>query len=215
MRILATLRGWGEKITVGNAHELIERAPYINRKAVAKICDILDTGSFPKLDVLRRSSKRNATKNLCRLHGIGPSLATEIVEKHHISSVEELQQLVRKGDVDLRAVTHNSTDKFMLDHFQELQCPVKSEDISDIKRLLEKVAANAKLKLAIVGGVCRGKLSSHDLDFIFTLDAAWDSEEGKAFDAVDRQLRLISWLRKLAWPTIPSHQGHTYTSGPY
>lgn len=98
-RTMQTYRG---AVTVATEHEWAN-LPGIGRSIRSKIVEYLNTGTMEKIERYRKNPTIRAIQRLCRVKGLGPRRARELVRRK-IRSVTDLRRAVRTGQVVLTHV---------------------------------------------------------------------------------------------------------------
>lgn len=166
-----------------------KHVPGITAKSVAKIAEIIATGTLKQLEKLKRDDPDlDAKIELQTVLGIGAKCARKLVEKHGIRSVEELQR--RQSQVQLTRM-----QKIGLKYYASLQERIPRKEI---KEYLDKVAKSVKKidKNALVigaGSYLRGRPTSGDIDIILAFPQIKDYREWREKNVIGD---VISRLQK-------------------
>ena len=136
----------------------LDEIPNVGPAIKEKAAIYIETNTLP----LFEQEKQNPIHILTEVHGIGPVKAKELIEKHNISSIEELrakQELL------------NDVQKKGLKYYEDLNKRIPRDEIdkynTEINDIFEKVKT-ADAKFEIVGSYRRGLKESGDIDVILT-----------------------------------------------
>jgi DNA polymerase beta len=126
-----------------------------------KIKEIIDTGKLKQAEEYNSNKDFQAMNDLMRVHGIGPSNAKELVEKHGINNIADL-----KNNLNLLNDKQKMGLKY-LDDF-ELRIPRKEMEKHDtfVHESIKKL--NPELLVEVVGSYRRGLKDSGDIDVLIT-----------------------------------------------
>ena len=131
----------------------------IGKTILSKFKEFMETGKLRTLE----KAKGNPLYLFAKIHGIGPKKAREVVEKHKITTLEELE--VKKDDV------LNDIQKKGLKYFYDIQRRIPREEIKIFEKFIRKEFKKLKASDAdfeIVGSYRRGAPTSGDIDIIVT-----------------------------------------------
>lgn len=149
-----------------NAAEAILLAPNINdineiksikgigTKIFQKLKTYIETGTFPLLEQLRNNPILNFTK----IYGIGHKKAKELVEKHNITTIEELRE-----NTDLL----NSKQRIGLEYLEDINTRIPRTEIAKHEEYIRSIMPSG-LIMEVVGSYRRGAKTSGDIDIIFS-----------------------------------------------
>ena len=131
----------------------------IGKTILSKFKEYMETGKLRTLE----KAKGNPLYLLAKIHGIGPKKAKELVEKHKITTLAELE--ARKDEV------LNTVQKMGLKYFHDIQLRIPREEVKTFEKFLRKEFKKLKAPGAafeIVGSYRRGAPNSGDIDIILT-----------------------------------------------
>jgi DNA polymerase beta len=133
----------------------------IGSKIKLKIEEILETGKLNKAEKVKETKEYSIADKLLKIYGVGPAKVNELINKHNISSIEELRQ---KQDL------LNDKQKIGLKYYEDflLRIPRSEMDehnkyITDILQFIHK-----DFQVQIVGSYRRKSDSSGDIDVLIT-----------------------------------------------
>jgi DNA polymerase beta len=153
-----------------------------------RIDEILETGTLKEL-VEEDDDETIAIQQLSRVTGIGPVYAKKLYEEDEISTIEELQDAVSRGIVEL---SHHRA--IGLKYLEEFEKRIPSKEVKKAESILLKELnkIDKKLILTICGSYRRGCPSCGDIDVLITHPDA-KSEETYLAQLVDK-LEKIGFL---------------------
>jgi DNA polymerase beta len=133
----------------------------IGSKIKLKIEEIFETGKLKKAEKVKESKEYSTVDNLLKIYGVGPSKVNELINKHNISSIEELKD---------RQELLNDKQKIGLKYYDDflLRIPRSEMDehykyITDILKYISK-----DFEVEIVGSYRRLHKDSGDIDVLIT-----------------------------------------------
>ena len=131
----------------------------IGKSIYAKIEEIIETGKLKRLEDYNTDGKIKMIEDLTRIHGIGPAKAKELVDKHNIKNIQDLE-----NNLELL----NDKQKIGIKYYKdfELRIPraemVKQDDY--LKSIITKI--DPKLIVEVVGSYRRKAKDSGDIDIL-------------------------------------------------
>jgi DNA ligase (NAD+) len=152
--------------------------PNIGPTIMEKLNEYVQTGT---LTVLERE-KNNPVTIFGEIYGIGPKKASELVDKHGITTIEELRG---KQDAVL-----NDIQKVGLKYYEDIMQRIPRAEINEYDDIFKKVFAKvagpgSEARFEIVGSYRRGAQSSGDIDVIIT------SKTGQVFrEFIDELIKM-------------------------
>lgn len=133
----------------------------IGKNILEKIKEILETG---KLEILKDVKNTNKiTQELLQVHGIGQQKVIELIEKHNISSIEDLKEKIKTDNTLLNDVQMKGL--LYVDFFQKRIPRKEMEKHNEYITTLVK-SIDPKLNATIVGSYRRGLTDSGDIDVL-------------------------------------------------
>jgi len=145
----------------------------VGEKIVAKIDELIETGTIQALEQLESNPMLTAYDELTQIHGVGPAKAKKWISEN-IYSIADLKKAVNAGKTKL-----TKAQKLGLDHFDELHTRISQYEM-DIHRdliltLLKSVNPEFEVQLAgsyrrykNLDPVERKKNTSGDIDVLIT-----------------------------------------------
>lgn len=130
--------------------------PGIGETILKKLQEYVETGT---LRVLERE-KTNPVNIFTQVYGIGPKKAKELVQKHKITSIDQLRE---------NQELLNDKQKIGLKYYEDILKRIPRDEIDQYKRELLKVFNEVKTPgstMEIVGSYRRGAKDSGDIDII-------------------------------------------------
>ena len=146
-----------------NSLEDIKKIKNIGKSTITKFKELIETG---KIEVLEKE-RNSPLYKLIKIYGVGPKKAKELVEKHNITTIEELkvnQQLL------------NDKQKIGLKYYYDILERIPRDEIVEYDKLFNTILENinnsnkSKSSLEIVGSYRRNAKDSGDIDVIIKND---------------------------------------------
>lgn len=169
---------------VHNAEQVLN-LPGVGKSMQDKIREIFATGHLQKVQEIEDSSGFNVAEQFLKIYGVGPVKANELVDKHHMRSIEELRQhpelLNEKQLIGLKYyedINERIPRKEMLQHQKKLMQHLKEVD--------------ARFEGEIVGSFRRGATDSGDIDMLVKMPNAVSSSE--TLEAFQRYLHYLQGI---------------------
>jgi NAD-dependent DNA ligase len=142
-----------------NSLEDIKKIKNIGKSTITKFKELIDTG---KIEVLERM-KDSPLYKLTKIYGVGPKKAKELVEKHNIRTIEELE---------VNQELLNDKQKIGLKYYYDILKRIPRDEIIEYDKLFNKILENInnnneyKSSFEIVGSYRRNANDSGDIDVI-------------------------------------------------
>jgi DNA polymerase/3'-5' exonuclease PolX len=133
----------------------------IGSKIKLKIEEIIETGKLKKAEKVKESKEYSITDKLLKIYGIGPSKANELINKHHISSIEELRE---KQDL------LNDKQKIGLKHYEDFLLRIPRSEMDEHYKYIFSILKyiSKDFEVEIVGSYRRLHKDSGDIDVLIT-----------------------------------------------
>jgi DNA ligase (NAD+) len=138
----------------------ISKVKGIGKSTIEKFKELLETGKIDKLEKQKNSVLYKFTK----IYGVGPRKAKELIEKHNINSLEELNE---------NKHLLNDKQKIGLQYYYDILDRIPRKEIEDYEKVFEKIIkelnknSGYESSFEIVGSYRRGCSNSGDIDIIF------------------------------------------------
>lgn len=145
----------------------IEAYKGVGKGIMKRVDEILKTGNLDELDDSKQEiiDKMDVIDELQLIHGIGPSKARELVKIYKIRSIKDLKKKYKNDDVPL-----NKKIALGLKYHDIVKTNIPRSEIDKyfvmFKKLVKTMDKN--LELEICGSYRRKKLTSNDIDVLFT-----------------------------------------------
>ena len=152
----------------------------IGDKTMAKIQEILNTGSCAKMRFLEKCEDVQVISTFGKIWGVGPSTAQKLYS-NGVRSIEELHQ--RKDEL------LNDQQKIGLKYFDELQERIPRIEVDGIKSIVTTIVReySSEMDIEVCGSYRRGKQTCGDVDILMC-----ERKDGNKHDGI---LELVA--RKL------------------
>ena len=131
----------------------VEGIPGVGKKIKEKIQEILTTGSLAAATKAKTELKIDVYQDLLKVHGIGPTKAKELIDKHKISSIADLrskQELI------------NDVQKMGLKYYEDSLERIPREEMEEHEKRIKAIIPDSM----IVGSYRRGAETSGDIDVL-------------------------------------------------
>lgn len=154
-------------------------------KIIAKLKELLDTGTISEADKALEDPKVRAVVNLGKVYGIGPAKANELWEKYNIDTVDKLKVKFFKDNT----IIHGK-QAIGLKYFDDLQERIPRVEMDAYNVMLKEVCSKVSpsIIMSINGSYRRGLPNSGDIDLMIT---------SKTEDPSKLRQRLIKELTKM------------------
>ena len=134
----------------------VEKVAGVGKKIKEKIKEILETGTLEAATKAMAELKIDVYQDLLKVHGIGPAKAKDLIEKHKISSVEDLRK-----HPELLTESQKLGLKYYEDSLERIPRKEMDEHNEFIQRFIKK-----PIEATIVGSYRREAESSGDIDIL-------------------------------------------------
>jgi DNA polymerase/3'-5' exonuclease PolX len=142
-----------KKLDSINSLSDVEGIPGVGKKIKEKIQEILTTGSLEAATIAKSELKIDVYQDLLKVHGIGPTKAKELIDKHKIRSIADLrskQELI------------NDVQKMGLKYYEDSLERIPREEMEEHEKRIKAVIPDSM----IVGSYRRGAETSGDIDVL-------------------------------------------------
>lgn len=164
IKILDIIKKYPTKITSGDQLKDIKG---IGKNTVKRIDEILETGKLSEIKIERKNEKNSKIiDELVTVYGIGRNVAQKLILQYNITSVQDLIDKYKKGNIEL-------TDNIILGlkYYDDIQKRIPRNEIVEIDKMLNENIKNMKISgliHVICGSYRRGKANSGDIDVLLT-----------------------------------------------
>jgi DNA polymerase beta len=162
--VLATIKKLPFKIT--NVSQL-DGHRGIGDGTKKRIDEIIRTGRLSEIpsSIIAASNKTDIVTMLSGIVGVGEAIAKELVQTHNVTSVDDLIERHKKGEIEV-----NDKIALGLKYYHSLQRRIPREEIDDFNDKLQQIVAklDPKFKVIICGSYRRQAPTSGDIDVLVT-----------------------------------------------
>lgn len=139
----------------------VDDIPGIGTKIKAKIQEIIETGHLKQANVYNADDTYKIANELMGIHGIGPAKAAELVKKHGIRRIQ---------DLEVRQDLLNDVQKLGLKYHVDFMARIPRREMLRHEAYIKDVVASIepRLKVEVVGSFRRGAADSGDIDVLIT-----------------------------------------------
>jgi len=134
----------------------VENIDGVGKSIKLKLKEIIETGSLKEL-----KSTNDIMSELLQIYGVGPKKARELIEIHHISSIEDLRNKIKDN---CKLLTYSQ--EIGLKCYEDFLERIPREEIYEHQKLLSL----NKDKGEIVGSFRRNEKTSGDIDIMLNMD---------------------------------------------
>lgn len=180
---LDVIKGIDYEITEDNLGD-VDKMPGIGKGSIDRIKEIMETGNLKEINKI--DDKQEQVNELAKVIGIGESIASNLVDKYGITSVQDL--IDRKDELPLN-------DKILmgLKYWGKQKERIPRETMDKVYNYLRTTLQNKdpNLMFYMCGSYRRGKQESGDIDVLLV------HEDYKTQDEVVNSMylrRVIEWL---------------------
>lgn len=174
-----------KKLDSINSVKDVEGVSGVGKKIKDKIKEILETGQLKAAELAKSELSIDVYQDLLKIQGVGPVKAKELIEKHHIKSIDDLRAKPELlNDIQILGL------KYYEDSLERIP---RSEMIEHEKKILEKI--KSPFQGTIVGSYRRGAESSGDIDVLIKAPESLKKKEIKeAFEALVKSYKDDNYL---------------------
>jgi DNA polymerase beta len=154
-----------------------------------KIIELIETGNISQVKEIDEDI--NIIQKLTDIYGVGPSKANELINKHKVSSIDDLKNKYEKDNTIL-----NNKQKIGLDYYDNLlkRIPrkemIKHEDF--IINFIKNIDTENDLIYEITGSYRRGTKDSGDIDVLCTTK----NNDNKLFNKIIEDLETEKYIQE-------------------
>ena len=191
-RTIASLpRGVSEMVQAG---ESLDDLPGIGKDLAAKIKEIVETGSFSQLQEIEKETPPELTE-IMKIPGLGAKRVYALYTDLGVTSVEDLREKARKGEVRNLSGFGKKTEQKILDEIEEAQAHedrIKIAEAEEAAKALLKHFEWVKgiKKIMVAGSYRRRKETVGDLDIL--VSCGKDCKVMEALVGYDEVKRVVS-----------------------
>ncbi|KAI1320240.1 hypothetical protein F5Y16DRAFT_390160 [Xylariaceae sp. FL0255] len=162
---VATLRRQNEKIRTAKQAMSLDG---IGKELAKHIQEIVDTGSFQKLEQSRRDPERKALKTFFNIYGVGIATAKQWIQQGY----RTLGDLKSKANL-------TTNQKIGIEHYDDLLTRIPRAEVKDLGAIVKKAAheLDPDVQVIIGGSYRRGADTSSDIDLIITKDTTTSARD--------------------------------------
>ena len=134
-------------------------------KILAKLKELLETGTINEADKALEDPKVRAVMNLGKVYGIGPAKANELWEKYQIDTVDKLKVKFFQDN----SIIHGK-QAIGLKYFDDLEERIPRNEMDAYNSVLKQVCSEVSpsIIMSINGSYRRGLATSGDIDLLIT-----------------------------------------------
>ena len=191
-RTIASLpRGVSEMVQAG---ESLDDLPGIGKDLAAKIKEIVETGSFSQLQEIEKETPPELTE-IMKIPGLGAKRVYALYTDLGVTSVEDLREKARKGEVRNLSGFGKKTEQKILDEIEQAEGHedrIKIADAEEAAKALLKHFEGVKgiKKIMVAGSYRRRKETVGDLDIL--VSCGKDCKVMEALVGYDEVKRVVS-----------------------
>ena len=140
----------------------------IGKGIKARVDEILKTGTLPELksDLMGEiKEKMDVIEKLSGVHGIGPKMARQFIEKYKVKNVTELKKKIKSGEIEV-----GDKLKIALKHHSKFKTNIPRAEIDVVNDMICKIISklDKDLVFTIAGSYRRGAAKSNDIDVLIS-----------------------------------------------
>lgn len=140
----------------------------IGKGIQARVDEIIKTGTLPELktDIYEQIKERmTIIEQLSGVHGIGPKMAKQFVDKFKVKNVTELKKKIKSGEIEV-----GDKLKIALKHHNKFKTNIPRAEIDIVNEMISKIIKklDPDLVFTIAGSYRRGAMKSNDIDVLFS-----------------------------------------------
>jgi len=191
-RTIASLpRGVSEMVQAG---ESLDDLPGIGKDLAAKIKEIVETGSFSQLQEIEKETPPELTE-IMKIPGLGAKRVYALYTDLGVTSVEDLREKARKGEVRNLSGFGKKTEQKILDEIEQAEGHedrIKIAEAEEAAKALLKHFEGVKgiKKIMVAGSYRRRKETVGDLDIL--VSCGKDCKVMEALVGYDEVKRVVS-----------------------
>lgn len=140
----------------------------IGKGIKSRVDEILKTGTLPELksDLMGQiKEKMTIIEQLSGVHGIGPKMAKQFIEKYKVKNVTELKKKIKSGEIEV-----GDKLKIALKHHSKFKTNIPRAEIDTVNDMISKIITkiDKDLVFTIAGSYRRGAAKSNDIDVLIS-----------------------------------------------
>jgi len=140
----------------------------IGKGIKSRVDEILKTGTLPELksDLMGQiKEKITIIEQLSGVHGIGPKMAKQFIEKYKVKNVTELKKKIKSGEIEV-----GDKLKIALKHHSKFKTNIPRAEIDIVNDMISKIITkiDKDLVFTIAGSYRRGAAKSNDIDVLIS-----------------------------------------------
>ncbi len=161
----------------------------VGKKSLARVDEILKTGKLSEIKISEDIDKYlTIISELEDVFGIGRKKAYELFKKHNVTSIKDLQQKYKNGQIDLPENIAKG-----LQYIGKIQEKIPREEIDYVGNILSNVAIEIDPKLfgVVCGSYRRQSSISGDIDFIIVHSDMKTQNDVKKINYLEKLVTLL------------------------
>jgi DNA polymerase/3'-5' exonuclease PolX len=162
LKAISILKKYPNEIKSLKDVEELKDLPNIGDGMIKRITEIVKTGKLKELD---DTPNLYVIKELTSISGIGEKNALKLIDDHNIKSILDLKNKIKSGQVEL-----TNAQNIGLKYHYDLSQRIPRKEIQHAEKIIRSVVkeVNPEIDMEIVGSYRRKKLTSGDIDVLFT-----------------------------------------------
>ena len=161
-KIISIIRNYPNQIKTG---EDLKDVKGIGKGTIERINEILKTKNLKEVNkkvIKEITKKNNILEDLASVINIGPKIAKELYKEHKITSVKELKDKIKSGDIKVN-------DKIMLGlkYHGKVKLKIPRKEMDQYNEFIKNNLDN-DLIITMAGSYRREKQTSNDIDIIIS-----------------------------------------------
>ena len=157
-KVIQQLKNLGKPVY---SFEDLQNISGIGEKIKKKIEEIFQTGVLQKAEKYKQSSTHQVSEQLLKIYGVGPSKVNELINKHNITSIDDLRQ---------HPELLNDKQLIGLKHYDDFLLRIPREEMDAHYNYINSILKfiSNKFEISIVGSYRRLQKDSGDIDVLIT-----------------------------------------------
>lgn len=168
----------------------VEGVPGVGKKITLKIQEILETGTLEAATKAMTELKIDVYQDLLKIFEVGPVKAKELIDKHKITSIQELRS---------KPELLNDLQRMGLKYYEDSLERIPREEMEEHERKILSVINTNNCEATIVGSYRRGLESSGDIDVLIKATESYTKKQMKErFDLIVKTFQDQNYIIDIA-----------------
>lgn len=160
------IKDWDKAITSGSQAQKDIKG--VGKGVAGRIEEWLQTGTLVEFNIVAEDERTRAIMELTQISGIGEKKAATLVDTHNVTSVADLVEKYKKGEIRVAKNQLTSHIAVGLEYFYDIQQRIPWSEVDHIRELLDELIHkfDKDMMFMVCGSYRRQKTTCGDIDVL-------------------------------------------------